>query len=308
MKYRIGLALLLLLPLGLNAAPQPAFDSGLAGFSVNVHGLDVAYREFPLFAMPGEAVPITADPASHYRLTAAGGEWREAEGNHWTWQAPLQPGHYRLDVRRDDGAAMQLEAFVMTPAAAVHHGQLNGYNIGQYPHAPLHGLAVYRAPTGFVEVTPALAALHITPHFTLGEFLCKEAGGFPKYLVLRPLLLLKLETLAAYLGARGVPAEAIHVMSGYRTPWYNRQLGDTAYSRHMWGDAADIYLDAGAAPGTASGAIAALKDSRQLAAGLSRLFQQPAYAYLLGGLGTYAATRDHPPFVHVDARGFQARW
>ena len=32
-------------------------------------------------------------------------------------------------------------------------------------------------------------------------------------------------------------------MSGYRTPFYNKQLDDTTYSLHQWGRAADIFLD-----------------------------------------------------------------
>src|SRR4029079_18551774 len=33
-----------------------------------------------------------------------------------------------------------------------------------------------------------------------------------------------------------------------------------------------------------------------------------AFAGLTGGLGTYAPTETHGPFVHVDVRGFAARW
>jgi uncharacterized protein YcbK (DUF882 family) len=29
---------------------------------------------------------------------------------------------------------------------------------------------------------------------------------------------------------------------------------------------------------------------------------------LIGGVGTYRATRAHGPFVHVDVRGTRARW
>ena len=33
-------------------------------------------------------------------------------------------------------------------------------------------------------------------------------------------------------------------MSGYRTPFYNRSIGNqTRFSRHVYGDAADIYAD-----------------------------------------------------------------
>ena len=31
-------------------------------------------------------------------------------------------------------------------------------------------------------------------------------------------------------------------------------------------------------------------------------------AGMRGGVGVYPATGNHPPFVHVDARGFDASW
>lgn len=204
---------------------------------------------------------------------------------------------------------MRLEAFVLVPAGKVHNGILNGYRIGRYPRHPRDGLKIYRAPSGFVEVTPQLATVHVSPHFTLGEFLCKEPGGYPKYLVLRPRLLLKLEELLAYLGAHGVPASDVHVMSGYRTPWYNTRLGNVEYSRHMWGDAADIYITTdGRSEVAYPDSLDEYRNSSRLAADVDELFREPANAWLKGGIGVYPATHNHPPFVHVDARGFNARW
>ena len=308
MLQRYLAALILLLPLGGIHADTPAsFDSGHIAFSLSVRGLAVSYREFALFALPGERVSVApSDPTAHFELAAGGGEWHDSGDGRWTWHAPAKSGHYALDITRDDGAHMRLEAFVMVPASRVRRGTLNGYHIGHYPAHPRDGLDIYRAPAGFVEVTPALAAVPVSPHFTLGEFLCKESGGYPKYLVLRPELLLKLETLVAYLDSRGVPPGAIHVMSGYRTPWYNQKLGNVEYSRHMWGDAADLYIDAVAGgPREIKGGFL---DSRALAADFDHLFSEPEYAYLRGGIGTYPATASHAPFVHVDTRGFDARW
>lgn len=221
----------------------------------------------------------------------------------------MRPGHYILNITRADGARMQLQAFVLVPASAMHNGRLMGYRIGKYPSRPLNGLAIYRAPAGFVEVTPAVKNVQVSPHFTLGEFLCKEASGYPKFLVLRQQLLLKLEALTAYLDKHGIPPTALHIMSGYRTPWYNAHLGNVPFSRHMWGDAADIYISM--QPQSADAAKEGRDDymnSKLLALDARQLFSQPAYAELKGGIGVYPATDAHPPFVHVDARGFTARW
>ena len=46
---------------------------------------------------------------------------------------------------------------------------------------------------------------------------------------------------------RGTPARGVHVMSGFRTPQYNRAGGDprgrAGLSRHMFGDATDLWID-----------------------------------------------------------------
>ena len=34
----------------------------------------------------------------------------------------------------------------------------------------------------------------------------------------------------------------------------------------------------------------------------------PAYKYILGGLGRYRKTANHTWNIHVDTRGFKARW
>src|SRR5262245_21810244 len=90
----------------------------------------------------------------------------------------------------------------MVPFEAVRNGMLNGYHIGEYPvpvsnDSPwsLTMAPAYAAPPGFIEVTPENIDTPVSPHFTLGQFLCKQPGDFPKYLVLTTRLLIKLESI-----------------------------------------------------------------------------------------------------------------
>lgn len=313
--------LLLLLPLTV-AVPtlahgepfQKPFKTGTSGFEVSVRQLEIGYDVFALFAMPGEKVPIAVDNSRRrFSIRSTGGRVRSLGRNRWQWTAPERSGHYEVDVIRADGRLVRLESFVMVPASKVHDGWLKGYRIGYYPkihHA--HHAAKYAAPRGFVEVDSGLADVPVSPHFTLGQFLCKEPGGFPKYIVLQPRLLLKLETLMDYINAHGIHADRIHVMSGYRTPWYNKQLGNVPDSRHTLGDAADIYIDVAPRNGVMDDLNRDghddFADSRLLAADVEKLFREPALNYLRGGVGAYHSTSTHGPFVHVDARGWRARW
>jgi len=313
--------LLLIMPLAAamttvahGAPSSKAFNPGTAGFEVTVRQLDIGYDVFAVFAMPGEAVPIAVKSRQgHFSMSASGGKLEPLGVDRWRWTAPEVPGHYEVAVTRADGRKIRLESFVMVPATDMHGGRLNGYRIGHYP-AVYHGrhAARYVPPRGFVEVTGALEEVPVSPHFTLGQFLCKEAGGYPKYLVLQPRLLLKLEGLMDYLNAHGIHADKVHVMSGYRTPWYNAQLGNVPDSRHTLGDAADIYVDVAPRNGIMDDlnhdGRDDFADSRLLAADVDKVFRNPALDYLRGGVGAYHSTAAHGPFVHVDARGWRARW
>ena len=85
----------------------------------------------------------------------------------------------------------------------------------------------------------------MSPHFRLKQFLCKEdtSKDFPKYVVLKERLPLKLEAILERVNAMGFKTDTLHVMSAYRTPYYNHAIGDVKYSMHQWGSAADIYVD-----------------------------------------------------------------
>jgi hypothetical protein len=207
---------------------------------------------------------------------------------------------------------MTLNVFVLTPAAGILEGNLNGFTIGSYPRRPMGGLPIYRPPQGFVEVTLENVDTRVSPHFTLGQFLCKQDGGFPKYVVLQERLLLLLETLLREVNERGWSCETLHIMSGYRTPSYNAAIDNVPYSRHLWGGAADVFIDADPADGrmddlNADGVIDKA-DADTLFDFIEDLIDRDGLESFVGGLGSYGTTDRHGPFVHVDVRGRRARW
>jgi hypothetical protein len=192
----------------------------------------------------------------------------------------------------------------------VRDGVLEGYAIGRYVQTPLRGDPAYLPPAGFVEVSDDDAGLLVSPRLTLGQFLCKQPGD-PRFVALSPPLLEKLEAILDGVAAEGWDPASLVVMSGFRTPAYNRAIGNTTvYSRHLWGDAADIYLD-----GDGDGVMDDLDgdgrsgegDARALARLVERVMAERE-GLSPGGLATYRANAAHGPFVHVDARGHRARW
>ena len=289
-------------------------DSVPAGDRFRARALTYVYEEGAIFAMPGETIPlaVTAPATRLYRVDAPLGSLTATAPNKWTWQAPVKPGLYSLKVKSPTGESLaDFSAFVMVPSNEVRMGVLNGFQIGHYPAAPLKGNPIYATPKGFIEVTKENEDTKVSPNFRVKHFLTKQKGGYPKYLVLDERLVYLLEAIGAHLDERGWDADDIHIMSGYRTPYYNKQLDDTKYSLHQWGRASDIFLDKdgnGVMDDFNKDKAVTKQDAVDLAAILEHLAKTPELSGFIGGIGIYGANAAHGPFVHVDTRPWRARW
>lgn len=300
------------------AAPASAeFSPWTTGFTLRVHGEVNPYTTFGVFVLPEERLPlevVSAPGDAAFRLEADAGAVLETGARRWIWRAPKAAGLYPLRIAHQGAAdAMLLNVFVMVPYHAIRGEELKGYRIGSYPKKPFRGLPIYKPPRGFIEVTRENEATRVSPHFTLGQFLCKQQSEHnPKYLVLRERLLLKLEYLLGLVNRKGHAADTFVVMSGYRTPFYNREIGSAKHSRHLWGGAADIFIDVEPCDGVmddlnADGHIDK-RDADYLYDLIEAEHTRREYAPFIGGLGQYGTTPAHGPFVHIDVRGFRARW
>jgi uncharacterized protein YcbK (DUF882 family) len=203
----------------------------------------------------------------------------------------------------------------LVPFSAKVNGRIGGYKLGAWPYEKKEGSNPnYANPRGFVEVTRENLSTHLSEHFTLGQFITKDQGAvWPKYVVLQPRLLDKLELTIAELRREGYDVNGLFVMSGFRTPEYNEQGvgagGRSAVSRHQYGDAADVYPNdrgKGRMDDLNRDGRVDLADARILANAADAVERQ--HPELVGGIGIYPATNAHGPFVHIDARGARARW
>jgi hypothetical protein len=151
----------------------------------------------------------------------------------------------------------------------------------------------------------------LSPHFTLRQCVCKQVSGYPKFVVLQPSLLVLLERLLAEVRASGVAIDTFGVISGYRTPYYNKRIGNVPTSRHVYGDAFDFFVD-----GDGDGLMDDLnRDGQRNRADVDWLFslienfsRKSDNALLVGGIGRYYRASHHGGFIHVDTRGYRARW
>lgn len=223
-----------------------------------------------------------------------------------------QPGIWNLMLRVRD--AMQpvpdVNVISLVPRGELQGGRIGSYRIGNWPNRT----GVYAPPRGFVKVTPENRNTPVSEHFVLGDFLTKgQENVWPKYVVISPRLLDKLELTLQELERSGHPVENVFVVSGFRTPWYNAAGGNTqgrgALSRHMYGDAADIAID-----NDRDGRMDDLNGDGRVTVADARVVSQAAervekrHPNLIGGIGVYRPTGAHSGMVHIDTRGSRARW
>jgi hypothetical protein len=223
----------------------------------------------------------------------------------------LPPGIHDSGWRAPDGDPIVLLSLV--PFSKKQGSRLGAYRIGSWPQER-GGASRYALPAGFIEVTPDNQDTHVSKRFRLRDFLTKDQSAiWPKYVCLELELIDKLELVADELERRGRPAQ-LSIMSGFRTPQYNARGvgakgGRAGDSRHMYGDAADVFVDSdrdGRMDDLDRDGRVTLDDARYLAGLVESV--ESEHPDLVGGLSAYKATRAHGPFVHVDVRGHAARW
>jgi uncharacterized protein YcbK (DUF882 family) len=232
--------------------------------------------------------------------------------------APSDPGVYKLAVEMNKATRPidDLRVITLVPFAEKKKDRIGLYYLGRWPFesGATPPRPSYANPSGFIEVTRENRDTAVSEHFKLRDFLTKDQFDvWPKYLLLDSRLLDKLELVVQELEAEGHPVEHVQIMSGFRTPIYNHSGGNTggraSLSRHMYGDAADIFVD-----NDRNGAMDDLNgdgrvdpaDAEVIARAAERV--ESKYPALVGGVGIYAACCGHGPFTHVDVRGYRARW
>jgi len=210
------------------------------------------------------------------------------------------------------GRDVTLTLVNLVPYSNVKHGFLDGYRMGEYRLLPLKGLQSYERPKGFMRLSNTNRDLFVSDHYRLRDFQCKLDGD-SKFLILRTEALLKLEILQHELETKhNVHFDKFTIMSGYRTPFYNSLIGnETSYSRHLYGDAMDVYIDMdhnGQMDDVNGDGRIDKNDAKFLLSVAEGIDNSKEWGWLKGGAGIYNATHTHGPFLHMDARGYVARW
>ncbi|HZI99208.1 MAG TPA: D-Ala-D-Ala carboxypeptidase family metallohydrolase [Gemmatimonadaceae bacterium] len=231
--------------------------------------------------------------------------------------APQRTGIWSVAVAIGNAIRPVTDFNVITlkPSSAKRGGKIGFYYIGNWPTPRSKATKVrYDAPSGFIEVTQNQQNTELSDHFVLKDFFPHDQQNvWPKYIVIDMKLIDKLELILAELEKNGISSRGVRVMSGFRTPQYNRSGGDprgrASLSRHMYGDASDIFIDNngdGRMDDLNHDGRININDARVILAAANRV--EAAHPSLIGGVGVYSGTSAHGPFTHIDTRGYPARW
>ena len=234
-----------------------------------------------------------------------------------TFVAPKRPGIWNLALKVGNAIKPLADFSVITlrPATEEKAGRLGLYYIGNWPAARKGQPGVtYAPPNGFIEVTQENQNTQLSEHFRLKDFLPHDqANIWPKYVVIDIKMIDKDELVLQDLQEHGINPKGVRVLSGFRTPQYNTGGGDTrgraALSRHMYGDANDIFIDNdgdGQMDDLNHDGRVNIADAKVIQDAVNRV--ERAHPSLIGGCGIYSGTSAHGPFTHIDTRGYSARW
>ena len=123
--------------------------------------------------------------------------------------------------------------------------------------------------------------MKLTENFSLSEFRCKDGTDVPDELLVNVAFLAEnLQVLRDHIG------KPIHIISGYRSPEYNKRCGGVKKSQHLLAKAGDLVIRG--------------MDTREVRSIILQLIKEGKM--YKGGVGLYKS------FVHYDVRGRNARW
>jgi hypothetical protein len=273
--------------------------------------------------------------AERWSVLLNGQPMKSETNNHYSGTVPKDPGFYPLKIisrqlsNQDSGssdfsqkalrekAGANLLVVVLHPFSRVKDGFLDQYPLGFYPdpeEAPEKVISKaarssYLPPKGFIEVTDSNHETFLSKHYRLQDFICHFSVPFPQFIALSPALLLNLEWMTLYLKHYSQSPEArLTILSGFRPPRYNQTISGALWSRHIYGDAADIIVDLSPKDNRMDDLNRDGVIDRDDVMVLFKFIEEiETITGLRGGVGVFDRGKQGLS-IHIDTRGFKARW
>lgn len=291
--------------------------------------LELSFSGNPmLFLLPGESLELCAEaPDGPCRVTLLKDGKPHIEDAALSFVSPDKPGSYYIPLMLSSATCRRMvEICIQVPMRATARKTDQGFDlkaggmeIGHYRHPSRSGNAKvkenpdsYQPPVWWLAITQQNQDFEVVPGLTAAELVVSSEDTGTRHTDLVPVkysMWLAIGTLRDALTARGIPGDALKIISAHRTPAYNRAVGSNAFGRHIFGDAFDFYIDAGNGK-----AMDLNRDGK-----LDRRDAYPVIAVIedlmadgkipMGGIGIYNyVAGDHVVTMHVDQRGHRATW
>lgn len=288
-----------LLLLGVPDDPVPAEPA----FSLTVNGSPLAPHMSAFIAESGSQVSVSCSDSLEWNFAGTQGSGRE-------FRFTLSRSHGVFTLTAHNASSLQ-EWAVIVP---VQGSRMRTTTLNSYPMGFFGGTQTVtrrHIPDRFIELNGSTIGTRLSTHFAISDFLCTIRGDWPQYMALDLQLVQKLEALLSQVRTLYPEARSIHIISGFRTPAYNSEIGnETDTSLHLYGKAADFWIE-GWPPNNLMDDVDRNKridvyDGEYLI-GLVRALEARGDV-AAGGASAYRWTESHGPYVHVDTRGSAARW
>lgn len=298
MAYSIAGFIWLLL-LGVPDDPVPRCPP----FALTVNGDPLPRQITAFIAEPGARVLVSSPGPMRWSVLDMRGE-----GSEFEFTLPRSHGIFTL-AAVDSASALEWAVIVPVQGCRMRTATLNSYPMGFF--GGTEAATREHVPDFFIELNSATYNTRISTHFAISDFLCTIRGDWPQYMAFDLDLAWKLEAVLSSVRMHYPEARSIHIISGFRTPAYNAQIGnETDTSLHLYGKAADFWIE-GWPPNDLMDDVDRNKridvyDGEfvvDLVRALEAAGEVPA-----GGASAYRWTEAHGPYVHVDTRGRPARW
>jgi uncharacterized protein YcbK (DUF882 family) len=268
-------------------------------------------------------------------LSCKGTDRCECRGSTVIWTAPSKPGNYwleiKLEVKPEPGddkedreraaeksrdKKIKLACLVGTPSSKLKNGYINGFEIGKYPDpSRMSNPDLHRPPDYFYYLEKKVLGRFISDNVRLGDLGYDGRAPLPQYIALDYELVKKLELLKSELISLDLPSRFHFVGGGFISPKSNKKRTRKSsaaadLSRHMWGEAADFYIDEDPLDEIMDDmnqdGVIDVRDAFFIRDILTEL--EESGLCTPGGVGVYSPPRNSQVQLHVDVRGFSTRW
>jgi len=268
------------------------------------------------------------------RFRAAGGADGGRHGDSFVMRSPQKPGAYVLNWN----GKRAFDLLVLTAAKMVstktRQGQkltvtMGRRTVGVYPDPTAaeservrNSAGRYLPPLWFFVFDARTQAVALSEHLKAGDMVGFVGRGLAEkrrgkrhvwYFPPSRDLVRKLEATVDVLEAKGCKlGGGLVITSGFRTPAHNRESGGSGFSRHCYGDAADVIIDRS----PLDGRMDDLNGDGRIDANDGLVIANAAREAVLagkaisGGIGVYeySDSKSVGCHVHIDARGYVTRW